>query len=239
MAADVALAAPTTGATPTTREALVLTAERLFALHGIDGVPIRQILLAAGVANKSAVQYHFESKDGLVRAILDHRAPYLTERRRLLWEQAPANDLRAAIEAQFLPVAELAELDGSYYLTFVEQLDLRREHADHPFDQLPPTIRARYRDDEERIGALLPHVPEAVRTRRHLQASALNLHLCAARERAHRRGEAQLPLAVHVNELLDLLIGVLAADVSDRTLAALADAERSPTARTRSGPRLD
>ncbi len=66
------------------------TAERLFAQHGIDGVSIRQILQAAGVANNSAVQYHFESKAGLVRAIFDHRAPYLAERRRLLWAQAPA-----------------------------------------------------------------------------------------------------------------------------------------------------
>jgi AcrR family transcriptional regulator len=224
MALDAMVAGAATGSVATTKETLVLTAERLFALHGIDGVPTRQILLAAGVANKSAVQYHFESKDGLVRAILDHRAPYLTERRRLLWAQAPAGDLRAAVEAQFLPVAELAELEGSYYLTFVEQLDLRREHGDHPFDQLPPGIRARYRDYEERIGALLPDVPESVRTRRLLHASALNLHVCAARERAHRRAEAQLPLAVHVNELLDLLIGVLAAEVSAPTRAALADA---------------
>jgi len=85
-------------------------------------------------------------------------------------------------------------------------------------------LRALGVSTEERIGALLPDVLESVRTRRLLHASALNLHVCAARERAHRRAEAQLPLAVHVNELLDLLIGVLAAEVSGPTRAALADA---------------
>jgi AcrR family transcriptional regulator len=219
------LAGEATAAT-TTKEALVLTAERLFALHGIDGVPVRQILMAAGVANKSAVQYHFESKDGLVRAILDHRAPYLNERRRILWAQAPPGDLRAAVEAQFLPVAELAELEGSCYLSFVEQLDLRRERTGDPFEQLPPRIQAHYHAFEDRIGALLPDIPEPIRTRRLLHASAINLHVCAARERGHHRGETQVALAVHVNELLDMLIGVLAADVSTETRAALTAAGR-------------
>ena len=168
------------------------TAERLFARHGIDGVSIRQILQAAGVANNSAVQYHFESKAGLVRAIFDHRAPYLAERRRLLWAQAPAGDLRAGVEAHFLPVAELAELEDSHYMTFLEQLDLRRS-AEHPFDQLPEDIRRRYREYEDRIGALLPDVPEPVRSRRLLHASSLCLHVCAVRERARQRATSRSP----------------------------------------------
>ena len=213
-------------ATPSTKEVLVTTAERLFARHGIDGVSIRQILQEAGVANNSAVQYHFESKLGLVQAIVLHRAPYLAERRRLLWEQAPTGDLRAGIEAHFLPVAEVAELAGSHYLTFLEQLDLRHSVHD-PFDQLPEDIRRRYHDYEERIGALLPDLPEPVRSRRLLHASALCLHVCAGRERGLERGDEQIPLAVHVNELLDLLIAVLDAEVSPQTERALSNVRRS------------
>ena len=48
---------------------LVLAAERLFALHGIDGVSLRQIASEAGSANNSAVHYHFGSKEGLIGAI--------------------------------------------------------------------------------------------------------------------------------------------------------------------------
>ncbi len=206
-----------------TRDTLVITAERLFAQHGIDGVSIRQILLAAGVANNSAVTYHFESKAGLIAAIVDYRAPYLAERRRLLWAQAPTGNLRAAVTAHFLPVAELAELETSHYMTFLEQLDLRTSTG-HPFDQLPDDVRSRYREYEARIGDLLPDVPEPVRARRLMHAQSLCLHVCAGRERAHQRGAVEIPLALHVNELIDLLIGVLTAEVSDDTRAALASA---------------
>jgi len=212
------------GASLSTKEALVIAAERLFARHGIDGVSIRQILQEAGVANNSAVQYHFESKAGLVRAIVDHRAPYLDERRRLLWAQAPAGDLRAGVEAHFLPLVELAELAESHYMTFLEQLALRPT-AEDPFEQIPADVRSRYHDYEQRIGALIPSVPEPVRTRRLLHASSLSLHVCAARERARQRADEQVPLAVHVNELLDLLIGVLTAEVSAKTRAALANTQ--------------
>ena len=112
------------GPSRTTKELLVVTAERLFAERGIDGVSIRQITQEAGVANNSAVTYHFESKAGLVRAIFEHRVPYLAERRRLLWAQVPAGNLRAGVEAYFLPVAELAEFEDSHYMSFLEQLSL-------------------------------------------------------------------------------------------------------------------
>jgi len=216
------------GATASTKEALVLVAERLFAAHGIDGVSIRQILAEAGVANNSAVTYHFESKAGLVRAIVDYRAPYLAERRRLLWAQAPAADLRAGIEAQFLPVAEVAEFQDSHYMTFLEQLDLRS--SDQPaLQQLPADTLNRYREYEDRIGALLPDVPEPMLSRRLLHASSLCLHACAVRERRRHRDGEQIPLAVHVNELFDLLIGVLTAEVSEQTRKALAHHGASAT----------
>jgi AcrR family transcriptional regulator len=217
----VLIPSPANGSTISTKETLVLAAERLFAAHGIDGVSIRQILLEAGVANNSAVQYHFESKAGLVRAIVDYRAPYLAERRRLLWAQAPAGDLRAGVEAQFLPVAELAEFKDSHFMTFLEQLDLRRTD-EHPFQLMPSDTLNSYREYENRIGALLlPDVPAAMLSRRLLHASSLCIHMCAMRERGRHRGAEQIPLAVHVNELFDLLIGVLTVEVSEQTRIAL------------------
>lgn len=55
-----------------TREAIVRAALTLFAKHGVDGVSLRQIVSAAGQANPSAVHYHFQSKEGLVAAVLQH-----------------------------------------------------------------------------------------------------------------------------------------------------------------------
>jgi AcrR family transcriptional regulator len=210
-----------TSPTRSTRESLVVTAERLFAERGIDGVSIRQITLEAGVANNSAVTYHFESKAGLIRAIFEYRVPYLAERRRLLWAQAPAGDLRAGVEAYFLPVAELAEFEDSHYMSFLEQLSLHRS-ADHPLSGLlPRDLRTPYLEYEERIAVLLPDLPEAVLRRRMLSTSTLCMQLCAQRERARHTGDETLPLALHISELLDLLIGVLTAPVSERTRAVL------------------
>lgn len=63
-------------------------AERLFGLHGIDGVSLRQINEAANLANKSAVHYHFGSREELVRAIWRYRVPLLNNRRLALLRQA-------------------------------------------------------------------------------------------------------------------------------------------------------
>ena len=50
---------------PSTKQQIVLTAERLFAEQGLDGVSLRQLAAAAGNANKSAVRYHFGSKEAI------------------------------------------------------------------------------------------------------------------------------------------------------------------------------
>lgn len=50
------------------RQALLDSAEELFAAHGIDAVSNRRIAEHAGNSNHSAVNYHFGSRDELIRA---------------------------------------------------------------------------------------------------------------------------------------------------------------------------
>ncbi|GAA2320378.1 hypothetical protein GCM10009853_093110 [Glycomyces scopariae] len=54
-----------------TRDAIITTAERLFAEHGVAAVSNRQISEAAGQGNNTAVGYHFGTKGDLVRAIAE------------------------------------------------------------------------------------------------------------------------------------------------------------------------
>ncbi|MER5997735.1 helix-turn-helix domain-containing protein [Nonomuraea angiospora] len=56
------------------RDKLMHTAERLYAEHGFANVSIRMIREAAGQRNKSAVQYHFSTRDELIQAILARHA---------------------------------------------------------------------------------------------------------------------------------------------------------------------
>ena len=59
-----------------TRARIVSAAERLFAERGIDATTLAQINRAANQRNRSAVQYHFGNKQGVIHAIrrgLDRR----------------------------------------------------------------------------------------------------------------------------------------------------------------------
>jgi AcrR family transcriptional regulator len=82
-----------------TREQLLDAAERLFSEEGIDAVSLRDITAAAG-ANVAAVNYHFGSKDNLVREVFARRfAPLNEERLRLLEAfEARSRSGRASLE---------------------------------------------------------------------------------------------------------------------------------------------
>lgn len=226
IAYDVRTAPPgsASGNERSTKEALVTTAERLFALHGIDGVSLRQIAAAAGIGNNSAVRYHFGSKDGLMKAILLHRLPSLIQRRKLLALRMPPRELRAAVEAHLLPLIEQAEDESSYYTMFLEQLMRYAVLDEHPFGSLPPSYQASQKSYVERIGRMLGHLPQPLRADRINQASAICLHASADRERARHFGARTVPFALHVSELFDGLIGFLSAPASKETLAALSGA---------------
>lgn len=67
-----------------TRLAILRAAERLFAERGFAGASLRGIVAEAGV-NLAAVNYHFGSKEGLIRAVFAWRLePLNRERLRLL-----------------------------------------------------------------------------------------------------------------------------------------------------------
>jgi AcrR family transcriptional regulator len=65
---------------PDTRERILDTAEQLFMNHGFDGTSMRQITTGAGV-NLAAVNYHFGTKEELMRAVFRRRLDGLNEAR--------------------------------------------------------------------------------------------------------------------------------------------------------------
>lgn len=76
-----------TNPTPTdTKSDLLEAAERLFAEHGIARSSLRAITQEAG-ANLAAVNYHFGSKEGLVRAVFARRLEPLNRERLALLDR--------------------------------------------------------------------------------------------------------------------------------------------------------
>jgi AcrR family transcriptional regulator len=224
--ADIAFNAGPAPLPPSTKEQLVLTAERLFAVHGIDAVSLRQICVEAGNANNSAVQYHFGDKDRLLQAIFEYRIPHLMVRRNLLAAEAVSrgefDDVRTALLVQFLPLVEQAELDSSYYLGFVTQLNHSRSD-DHPYWRLPPAYRATVERYRIHLHELLSDLPPTLRWFRIQLADTACMQACAAREQARHLGrEPNLPYGFHVEALFDALGGILTAPIS-ATAAKAAD----------------
>ena len=203
---------------------LVVAAERLFALHGIDGVSLRQVAAEAGSGNNSAVHYHFGSKDGLITAIFGQRLPQIIRERQLLAARCDPDDVRSRFEAHFLPVLAMAEAPDNHYVSFVEQLQ-RREASGRYFTSLPEEWQRSNVDFRSDLRALLAHVDEPLRTMRIVDAQALCLHAAADRERAVASG-AELPtFELFASSLLDGITGFLSAPPSPATARQLRNAD--------------
>jgi AcrR family transcriptional regulator len=201
-----------------TKEQIVLAAERLFAERGYEGVSLREIGAAAGSGNNSAVQYHFGSKEQLVAAIFENRLTYIDDRRALLIAQLEPHGIRAWVECYVLPLLEQGEIDGSHYMSFIAAV----EHQVALFGHLPERFRSRTQAFHEAVGALMTGVPEPLRSHRILQVVRMSVHAASARERAKAQGLEVLPFGVHVADLLDGWAGFLHAPASDDALASIA-----------------
>ncbi len=69
-----------------TRERILETAEQLFAECGFEATTLRHITREAGV-NLAAVNYHFGSKEGLLKELLNNRIVPMNANRRALLEK--------------------------------------------------------------------------------------------------------------------------------------------------------
>jgi AcrR family transcriptional regulator len=106
-----------------TRLRIIATAIPMFGRRGFDGVSTREIAAEAGV-NPPALQYYFDSKEGLYRACAEHiveqvaemAEPVLARAERLLAEDAPQSALIEGYCAMVETMAEMlfgaAESDG-------------------------------------------------------------------------------------------------------------------------------
>src|SRR4051794_8960130 len=105
-----------------TTERLIVVAEQLYADHGLDAVSLRQIAEAAGQKNHAVVQYHFGTKDQLLRAIVRYRTEDAQDQRRIaldaLEQSGRQHDVRGLLEAAVIPLVRSQPPDSNY-LRFV------------------------------------------------------------------------------------------------------------------------
>ena len=162
-----------------TRARIVAAAERLFAERGVDAVSLVEIGKAAEQRNRSAVQYHFGDKRGVIHAILDKHTPGIEVRRHEMLdelEDADALTLRSLVEVLVLPAVEkLDDPDGG-----PEFLLLNAELVGHPRFPLLDLDAERVNRAGERLRRLTtaaaPALPDAQWVPRWLLVTGLLFH---------------------------------------------------------------
>jgi AcrR family transcriptional regulator len=192
---------------------MVDAARALFAERGVDAVSMREVGRAAQQRNTNAVQYHFGDRDTLVREVLaPHHDQVGVLRTRMLAELGPRVATRDLAAALVRPSAAMLETsDGRDYLRIVAHLisDPSTLGRGGPLDGAE---LGRWHRTARRVMPS-PTLPL------HRRFSAINLCFSELGRRAAtpRRSDHRL----FVSDLVDLVAGVLGADVSDETLALL------------------
>lgn len=211
-----------------TKQKLLEVAERLFALHGIEAVSLRQITLAAGQRNESALQYHFGSRDGLIEAIFEWRMSAIDARRNAMLDALEADgardDLRAIVAAIVHPLSESFRQgdETSCYNRFLAGVQRSPGIAVAQF------VGGKYDRGAQRafawMAGLLADLPERlVRQRYVTMLSAVIYGVSDIEQEMNRRQDdgGSFDVERAIENLIDMAAAAMAAPVSSQTRARL------------------
>ena len=201
-----------------TRSRLMAEAERLFADQGIWRVQTQDIVLAAGQKNRSALNYHFGGRRGVLNAILQEHGEPIDRDRGEVWAALDNDHTSALVEALIRPLNwRLTTASGRCYLRIVAQLSAEFSRWDFDPTHVPANLNAILRLLRDRAAT---H-NNAQRDERVL--GMIQLMTASLAERA-RRIEADDPVATENDDyaanLVDMLTGVIEAPARTRAAAA-------------------
>ncbi|MFG3338305.1 TetR/AcrR family transcriptional regulator [Glycomyces sp. NPDC048151] len=197
-----------------TRDAIITTAERLFAEQGVQAVSNRQISEAAGQGNNAAVGYHFGGKADLIREIVRRHVERMEPLRERMYESIKGSkDLRDWVECLVVPVFEHYDTLGepSWFARFAAQV------------QFDPQLRSIVEDEALRAESLdrtveglsryMPELPEDVAAERFRMMQMLMVLTPASREASMAKGEPVYGSSWREagGALVDAIVGLLQA----------------------------
>ncbi len=202
------------------REALIDAARGLFAEQGIDGVSLREVVREAGHKNTNAVQYHFGDRATLLAAVLEPMEREVGARRAALVDALaaePEPSMRALAAALVRPSAAMLEHpQGRNHLRIVAELIVDMDR----FNASPGTDVNSLVEWDRLARANMPH--STLPLHRRYAAMSLCFSELGRRASSRRRSEHRL----FVSDLIDLITGVLSAEVSTETQCLLSERDR-------------
>jgi AcrR family transcriptional regulator len=207
---------PTAAAWPartSTSEHLLLTAERLFAEQGIAAVSLRQIAVAAGQRNPAVVQYHFGSKEQLIRAIIEFRVAGINEHRLALLAQGRRRgraELRRLMRAIVVPLHQHSA--GTHYVRFLAHLSATPRALDEAFGAIDTSAGLSGRLVADALQHELRELPAEISSFRSAMVLRLILGTIAVRHEEVAAGlHDGLGDQMFVDDLVEAAVGLLGA----------------------------
>src|ERR1700689_266486 len=143
---------------PDTKPRILDAAEKLFAMNGFKPTSLRDITAEAQV-NLAAVNYHFQSKDSLIDAVIVRRIEPVNRRRlEMLAAASPNPDLEQILRAFLTPALELHLESATPLMSRV--LSDPNQFVERVFKRHLRPMLDRF---SEELGRALPDLPESER----------------------------------------------------------------------------
>ncbi|CAH0990504.1 hypothetical protein SIN8267_00596 [Sinobacterium norvegicum] len=202
-----------------TKVRIVLEAEKLFSVEGIEAVSMRRISAQAGQKNNSALQYHFGGKDKLLEAILAYRMTPLNDKRLILLEvlagEGRTGDLRGLLEAFVYPFVDFIRTnEASYYVNFLARF-YSYSGSGAGFSSIDQPWMSGVLAITAEISKQLNYLPQPIVTLRLSLMGAQLIHSIAACETQIRSGQS-VDLTAFTETLIDFLQGGLTQPLSPK-----------------------
>ncbi len=208
-----------------TRIRLKEEAQRLFALRGLDGVSVQDIISAAGQRNSASLRYYFGNKLELARELVVDGARLIDEDRQARVDKLEAEGkvtVRAVLGALMLPMFDLAARTGqATYIRLIANLQLNNRAF------LREALEDRWNIGYQRcnglLRALLPDVPAVIVDHRLSLVGIYGNAALAAWEASRDSGESGRLWSPDyaVSNLMDSFESMLATEPSAQTRALL------------------
>lgn len=161
---------------------ILAAAGELFSQQDIDMVSQRQILQAAGQRNTSAIQYHFGSREGLLRAVFERGVARIDNRRNQILDELEASGRQPVIgdyiNALVRPLCE-QRCDGESGPQTLRFLNQVLRDPDLRLMEIMKGIDSGMRRAHQGVVHCLPHIPPLLlRYRLYTASRAASAVLC-------------------------------------------------------------
>jgi AcrR family transcriptional regulator len=220
-----------------TRDLLKLSARRLFAHRGLDGVSVRDIVLAAGQRNSGSLHYYFGTKENMARELVSDGAKLIDQRRNSQLDDIERaggpRHLREVIEVLVWPSTGLAGERGEEdtYIRFITLLQM--SHRQLFLDALEGRWASGYERCLAHIRRLLKDIDPVIVTQR-LVFMSLYLRAAMSSREAALEADSQShhfwSAEITMQNLIDTIEGILRPAPSRQTRSALLRQKRTQSA---------